>query len=1685
MANENILNASDELLQVQAERDLPGRAVSIPPVRQPMNPPLSPPQMTGQGPNIVEGQGQTAPLDVRTEGQAAPALTDQQRIDLEISRFANPASPVPYRPYNYILPQPPQALFLPGEGMSNDLDFLNQQQQAPEQLQAGDYRPNFRPNQLQLSPQLVEPVEVPWQYDYDSVVSNAIQNRANRVMNQTVAPGTNVPLTGVARALNSGQPFQGAQSNSPIEFFRRTFGVDFSGASTTENEAVAAPNLFDRVLGRVDDVAANAVTNGGLGIVRSLAGLLPPAVRDVIPFVGEDGVNIITDDSIGAGRRILQTFANVAAQRAQQRIDEVGLPSFVGENTLGRIPNPNNYVRSLSNSIRRRENPIQPFFGPTEFVGTGINRVENGDLSFFEEAITQSPDLRNLLRDLAPVINEAGEVGFNPSTGHFGEFGQAGSLSAALWLMNIPEGLLQGAMYDISDTVRYVAQNERIQNYLRRNPNFAEFLDTFTTLPPEDNLRRLDTLGALFGRDYGFTQPYTEDRYLAIIGNPNLSFIPQGYGLQAGLGFVLDMAAGGLTDTFAVDPLFDALSGARRGASNTIQTAAEAAVRGPNWEPIQRLPNWEPLQRIVRNSEAGSPPTRIQVDVPTVIQRVNNAPPQRVVEATNNAVNRSLVYTNPAPNPARLVPEPDTGARSVTNAAVFDPEQMLRRNAIRRERVLRALEERDNLRFAREFRELSVVPRRVANLSDVADKVDFIRRVPTPEVTPNQAANFASATRALREYATNPNVVDVAPAVIRNAELTRNALLPLIDPETSIAIVKRDLAVANNVIEIPESSAIVLRTTNVPTNEIDVVSAVAAPVPLRSVTPREVSSLPEALLTYRVDVDAIPASSFVPVRRDNASIVNLARFHGVDVNLFDETSNLNRISNINRLESLSFADKNLFGTYGKPIHPNINSPINRVDLSQYDGGVTVSVVPEGQLPAAMQPLPDPPALPGEVGRAALKEGRQGLNGLAKEYAKARKAVAKALESDSLEALDEAHQTIRSIQARVSDVYARHPQLAVDDATKALPVELSPIGETSRMLVEPYIVAQREFFFESRLLQELREELARADELIAQQQEVLSRLPRLERLEVHNELATARRFNPDFQRAGTAEGVQPTRNIRSRRLSDSASEGQATVSVESLRRADELDGASEGQATQMIADAVESTPQEVRRREAVQAITEAGGVNGEMVPIFELRERPPFAGLSRAEQDEIFFDLQRNNIVDLTTIQEVTSYTDEQITQGIKSGSSFMDDETGQSFILFYASISEDYVPDAAASVARQADASPADRVREAYRRLDTEGLNFRVRLDELRDASGLSPEEFRRTVEDMPDMSLLGAEDLQEVRRYGIEPVVDYGSDDVRYFGFMQTPRDEPQRPGLLYYHGTKADSLDVSAHSLTSELGPGLYLTPDEGEAFNYARAKPAIDLVDSADLRPRFTNQGRVFAVDVPTDARILRTDVDADVDVIKDTFREQIKEILPGPTLRRFDSWRRRHPVNQWWHYIRSQFLKEQQSQLNYIRFTENVRDRLVQEGYDGVGDGHVLNLFSGNRVVLGSTDDVASDGSLMEGLLYRYKVDQELQARVTTTRNKQATSFATTEAILEQDRLAIDTFSRQQLAEQVITQERRTVEATRRMGRMEIDLDNAVHIDRGNAILKQLDDAQAEASRDAGRMIREQALDDFCP
>ena len=1629
--------------------------------------------------------------DITTGPITQNSITPEAQLSSSTAEsLVNTSQPIPFRPIHYTVPSVPDFL---AEQQPNDLQQLQQFNDSVQQLQGmndvysvGQLRNRLRSTfNLNQHSSTLAPVDRGLPSEIDVSIEQANTRRALQTQNALIAPNAERGLVGVVRSLQSGQPFSNASNQSIRDFFLDTLGVDVA-IQEQPKEEVEKSGIVDRIL-----------STAGQTFAQALPGLNLAATLGIAP--GTDA------EEIGVARRIFRDIGRITSDRITQRAREVGTGEFIRENTIGRIT-PGRTVENVARNLRRAYGtPSAAINSTVQAVSFGIAGFENGrpvlgpgdvaldrdnfepfesvdtnnvsallqrsvgltpqqqialptDSTFLGELVNRSADFRNLLRDLEPVTNEAGQIGFNPFTGHFGEFGSAGSLSGLLWLANLPEGTVTGALYDIADLTRAVTYDTRVGRLLGRvNPIFNEpLLDTAT---------RIDTLGAFVGRDYGFTQRFSEDRYLSFIGNPGLRFIPKP--VQIAVGFVADAALGGFTDAGFTDPVFDFVTRATR---RTSQSITEAGI-----ETATTIARREIDDAVARS-------------VDDVLRKVNSSTSNQTIDLLSRRINNTVGNAEIVEQSRRIIPDIENTVRTFN---LDDARPYSLQTAIRRGGQFQQLE----VPFIR--------PRLVGEVTETV--VD----ITAPQVV-------STATRRLAD--TDETIRNLQRLVNRNTQVVTEGeqlSLPLEELQQSVAnnistqvsnlrgaspdevnayaqtLIER--AARDEAIELTENGFIIQEAQDI------VLDSIAPSISVNQITPKTVNSTTEFLFRYRVDPDSVNDLDTIFTRRTDQTISLLGEVWNVDgARTISIESPVDELSNLYRLEYLEREQPNLLSRIGKPVSENIQSPIKRIDFStQTNTPYSLSAVVQARN--VEEDFPTTEVL------TRNREDRRRLVSLQNRAGRIVSDIQKNLYEGRVDKVLDLEQQLERVTAATNRVFADNPQIAIEEITRSLPDNVRPLGQSSNALRDRYVLAERRFHYENGVLRRMRADLSDVDGLVRQQQNVVARLPQLERYSSASELATRRREGLSV-RTATGEMNQPGPDFTIAELEELVGEGD---SISNLVRQAELEDFTEEQIRQAVTNSPNlrlSGNFVVRTDEPSSAVMEAQQFSDSLIS-------STFDGLSPNSLEEVSrvllagnddLAVSFSNGVDLILgSQNNTLFVDFTVNGRFVRGHSPQSPVTTRrglsemkSFLNDFMRTNPQYDYRIAAIASREISA-PDGRSLSQIRNAILEDPNSEELRSVLLEMLGEKYSKYSHyyrygfRLENQADsngrLSLLEYANILSDEGFAAEPMV---------FAFdpadgLRGVRNQPSIGD--YYHGTKAKSLDVEAFSPTNELGAGLYLSSDINVARRHARALPAEDLVDTGSLTNRFTNQGQVFSTSVPqqntirtfddidpeqfnvANVRLLSEDV---TNAARNEFGRVIEELIPEITPR-WNSWSRRHrDMGEWWHYVRSQYIRTRgvDSMDEYANFAEEIRNSFLSIGVDALKDGNNLVVLNPSKIsIRPGTVDETSTGSVAEGLLNRYAADLDLHNRVNNT---------TTEAILETDRLAIDQYVRNRLADAVTEQERIALRTTQAYNEIADRMQRSVNVDKSRNISSTINDANRDSVNRFNRTNRTPNLPTEC-
>lgn len=1523
-----------------------------------------------------------------------------------------------------------------------------------------------------------------------TTITDYFQKRKEESLQRNAIPSTQPGFSGVTRTLNDRNPL----STTSRAAITDAMEADRQGGTGTAIEPVFPVSPIDNTIARTIDITTQAIP--GLGILPAFSRPLRRALG--LPTSVEDVRDIREDVSA------LSTLARVRADQliedTQERVEEVGVGGLFLD---GAVNFASMMAETYTGGVALDSQQVLPEFLENRLPSTPLPAEEVSQLgdNTITQSIERNPAVENLFRRIGQAFEPT--EGVNISRGQYGEFG-ATPLSAVFYALSLPEGLLQATAYSVAD--RYFLPEEF------GTPNrFAEVL--------------------LEGRDLSITQEFTEDKYLSLIGNPVFGLAPvrtrPGRRLQTLAGFAVDLAVGGVADK-ALERVFmfggrairtgtrritDTVRPPVRSIDDAVQRSADTVLRRPSvpGDDVARL-NFQ-IDNTLRNLPVEDNAKVLVPEVETALKRfgVDDARPYRLRTAISDIADErqlSLPFVNTR--------------RPLTGTAI--------------RRGLRAVGAGDIVEETQELIQLRSIDERVTQIQQLINS------------SPQRAREVVAPPEQIAEQLTlEQHQQALANTIQEQQAITRRISMP--DAEI-VAMRINNRAEADGLIRVENNGFIFQSEPN------ELYDTVLPTVPLEQVQPRNVDSVSDFLVQYRYAPDSVNELDMNLVRRNDTTLANLGRVWNVENGVFRlPETDADQLSNFYRARALEDEYPTLLARFGKPVSNRIEAPILRIDLSsQFDTDEIVTAIP------AIETRPHQLLLPPADGQQVRRE----VNKLQRRILTLSDQVKQSLVRNDVETALKLRDQLEDSTNSLFHLYADNPEIAADVALARLPNSTRPIGPASSALGERYVATQQRFFYEAEVLSKLRQDLFEVTELLDQQRRVVSESPLLERVPVLHEIATKRNQGLT-SRTASAEMAQPGPDIRIPQLIDLIGdrptafervrefEEFAPLTDEQLRRAINNDGRvfldNDGVIRPAANAPIEPAPSVTPEVSAIQGLREQFD---NFIPLFAIRDTPEFAGLSRQQQDEALRALQRQDIIEMSTLQDVTQYTPEQQAAGIPNpigGDDFFvilsDDLPAATATPVNASPStldlEDFEPivnrninhDSYNSLGRvsrtladgeevavalpnniklflerrrgsdqvfidffvegkgfrpgESDPTRALGFRRGLAEMRTyldnvmkANPNYRYTVsaigapplnmsDELTDAlrrnESLSEQLFVELVSAIGEkyskykqyhkygFRLIGGDGIDAERALSITDytrfITDSGTDSMR-FGFNPADglRGTRRKTGVVttHYHGTKANSLDVPASSASNEFGPGLYVSRDKNMARRFARATPAKDLIDTGTLTPRFTNQGRIFPIETSRDfnainIRNLTEQQRGNLsDIFRQTLRNRAEHLVP-----RFDSWSRRHEPHEWWHYIRSQFMRESGgSVLDYVEFSENVRDQLRLLGIDGIRDGDTTAIINPAKITRYEPfEDADSTGGIGEGLLNRYAADYDLHNRMKNS---------TTQSILEQDRLAIDEFTHSQLERSVREQQVVTTRATREYNRTSDQLEAAVTADK---------------------------------
>ena len=1410
-----------------------------------------------------------------------------------------------------------------------------------------------------------------------TTITDYFQKRKEESLQRNVIPSTQPGFSGVTRTLNDRNPLSSTSRAAIAD------AVDAERQGAPDRiEPVFPVSPVDNAIARTIDITTQAIP--GLGILPAFSRPLRRALG--LPASVEDVRDIREDVSA------LSTLARVRADQliedTQERVEEVGVGGLFLD---GAVNFASMMAETYTGGVDLESRNVLPEFLENRLPSTPLPAEEVSQLgdNTITQSIERNPAVENLFRRIGQAFEPTERVDI--SRGQYGEFGST-PLSAVFYALTIPEGLLQATSYSIAD--RFVLDQEDGQQLPNR---FAEIL--------------------LEGRDLAATQDFTEDKYLSFVGNPVVSrIIPSRRG-QILAGFAVDLVVGGVADK-ALERVFmfggrairtgtrritDTVRPPVRSIDDAVQRSADTVLRRPSvpGDDIARL-NFQ-IDNTLRNLPVEDNAKVLVPEVETALKRfgVDDARPYRLKTAISDIADErqlSLPFVNTR--------------RPLTGTAI--------------RRGLRAVGAGDIVEETQELIQLRSIDERVTQIQQLINSSpQRAREVVAP---PEQIAEQLTLEQHQQALA---NTIQEQQAITRRISMS--------DAEI-VAMRINDRAEADGLIRVENNGFIFQSEPD------ELYDTVLPTVPLEQVQPRNVDSVSDFLVQYRYAPDSVNELDMNLVRRNDTTLANLGRVWNVENGVFRlPETDADQLSNFYRARALEDEYPTLLARFGKPVSNRIEAPILRIDLSsQFDTDEIVTAIP------AIETRPQQLLLPPADGQQVRRE----VNKLQRRILTLSDQVKQNLVRNDVEAALKLRDQLEDSTNSLFHLYADNPEIAADVALARLPNSTRPIGPASSALGERYIATQQRFFYEAEVLSKLRQDLFEVTELLDQQRRVVSESPLLERVPVLHEIATKRNQGLT-SRTASAEMAQPGPDIRIPQLIDLI--GDRPTAFERVREFEEFAPLTDEQLRRAINNdgRVFLDNDGVIRPAANAPIESASSV--EHIPGIDSELGSPIPS------DDLMASLISEDQLTQSQQEELTEVIGERYNkyrefyeQGFR-----LDTQADSARILSIQEFAKDVFTEGSTSMTRTISAPSVTPEVSAIQGLREQFDNF-IPLFAVRDTpefAGLSRQQQDEALRALQRQDIIEMSTLQDVTQYTPEQQAagipnPIGGDDFFVILSDDLPtaaapqRGTRRKTGIVttHYHGTKATSLDVPASSASNEFGPGLYVSRDKNVARRFARATPAKDLIDTGTLTPRFTNQGRIFPIETSRDfnainIRNLTEQQRGDLfDIFRQTLRNRAEHLVP-----RFDSWSRRHEPHEWWHYIRSQFMREGGgSVLDYVEFSEDVRDQLRLLGIDGIRDGNTTAIINPAKITRYEPfEDADSTGGIGEGLLNRYAADYDLHNRMKNS---------TTESIIQQDRLAIDEFAHSQLEKSVREQQVVTTRATREYNRTSDQLEAAVTADK---------------------------------
>lgn len=442
------------------------------------------------------------------------------------------------------------------------------------------------------------------------------------------------------------------------------------------------------------------------------------------------------------------------------------------------------------------------------------------------------------------------------------------------------------------------------------------------------------------------------------------------------------------------------------------------------------------------------------------------------------------------------------------------------------------------------------------------------------------------------------DIIDTQLAVIRNADevnqATQRQITNLIGERRDLALTSGNLrqVVARELQEAIARGSIELDGDVIRTLNADSVFDELLPViPQVSIQP----SVPvtTTLRQYRIDPTSVKPHQLSPVRRNDQRLTDLAKFHNLVPNNFPTLSP-------RQLSALRLDHPTLLPRYGNPIDLNLSLPVKRIQLSPADPIPQVrsdpSVPSRSQLETSFIPDVPPPVI-GEIELDPIS--KRTINSLSNRAER----ILKQLENP----LDVATETrlfrqLDNIERRINRVFANAAPDSVDEFyVESLPLNRTPVTPESVETAMLLSRAEAQFRESTTSARALQQQLIDAQRILDEQGKYLEELPPFERTTLQNEVATRNNYT-----SGGVPLIAPA---------SAAVDNPTTVVKKGLK--------------------------------------ELSAEFDNFIPLSRVRQLPGIRELDRAAQDDLLFQLSRNDDIDLSTAVETANMTNEELAASIR------------------------------------------------------------------------------------------------------------------------------------------------------------------------------------------------------------------------------------------------------------------------------------------------------------------------------------------------------------------------------------------------------------------------------------------------